>query len=75
MAINLPTRINIVFGIFIAFIYCIVGILFIFFSESFFQNVDANNKKILGAIILIYGIYRSVRLYRKYPRNEENNNE
>jgi hypothetical protein len=74
MDYNFPTRINIIFGIIIALVYCAFGI-FLFFSDWFLPNLQTNNKMILGAIIFGYGIFRSIRLYRKYPKNEENNNE
>ena len=55
------------FGIFMALAWIILGIVIINMPDDML-NIPVNQKNLLGIFFLLYGLYRSVRVYWQYFR-------
>lgn len=73
----LSARINLVFGIIMGLVYITAG-LFVYFSDGLHFSQDYH-KKVLGAVIVVYGFFRFYKVYKKsFDKNqiqEENDEE
>lgn len=58
---NAPKGMRLVFGIFMILIYVGVGLLFIF---DFFNIDNTAISRVVGGLLILYGIFRAYRLYR-----------
>ncbi|MEI7811323.1 MAG: hypothetical protein WCJ01_02735 [Ignavibacteria bacterium] len=64
------SKITIVFGVIMGFIYIAVGVL-VYFSDILHFSQDYQ-KRILGGIIVVYGCYRFYRVYKKSSDRNQN---
>lgn len=65
--LSLTEKLNILFGVIMFVVYLFVGFL-ILFSNFFLPNVEDTYKKLFGAIIVIYALYRMYKVYLYYNR-------
>lgn len=56
-----PRPLRIWFGIFMILVYLGVGLLFIF---NIFDTIDHTVSIIIGALLMLYGVFRGYRLYK-----------
>jgi hypothetical protein len=57
------------FSLVMTLIYPAIGV-FLFFSRPDQVRLDETTKKILGAVLVIYGIIRMVRVYQEHFKNK-----
>jgi len=58
------SKIAFVFGIVMIIFYCVMGI-FLMFSDVFVPQLPETVRIILGALFVLYGIYRGYRVMKK----------
>jgi len=60
------------FSLIMTLIYPLIGLLLYFSRPDQFAIADSNTKKIVGIILILYGIFR---FYRNYSRSFKNNSD
>jgi len=58
-----------IFGIIVAALFIILGLYLIF--SSGFNNIPKETRTILGVVVMIYGVFRSVTIFQNRNKNEE----
>ena len=54
-------------------VYVCLGSLLLLFDVPL--NIAPQGKTIIGVVLLFYGLMRSVLMYQKYKRDQDNSNE
>ncbi|PIP54740.1 MAG: hypothetical protein COX07_03665 [Bacteroidetes bacterium CG23_combo_of_CG06-09_8_20_14_all_32_9] len=63
------SKVMIYFGLFMVFIYVVVGAMFIF--AQVFTYIPREFRVIFGIFFVIYGIFRFVKIYPKLKKNSQ----
>lgn len=65
---GLPKSVELCLGIFMVFVY--IGMGTMFYLCKFDLNGHTTTSKVIGAIMIIYGIWRGIRLFRNNSAND-----
>ncbi|MBT1704942.1 hypothetical protein [Chryseosolibacter indicus] len=58
------------FGAIMVVLYVVIGTTIIFKAQEI-RNVPETYAKVIGTLLILYGLYRGYKLYRKYFSNPE----
>lgn len=61
-----------IFGLLMTLVYVALGLFILFAGENLNRSIGVEVRYFLGAILILYGIVRFVRVYQNSTRNRNN---